>query len=647
MAITCATGSILPTRATNSTTAYVQLYSNSWTGNIGFAGLNLECQWGISVVTENSDTDGGSSSAFAGNWNQTVTCTADTTYKFRARVYATSYYNGSTKSKKSGAVLATASAPTVTVGPAATTATIAANYYPNVVESTCSAQLQYKKSSESTWTNAGTAGSETGYTQKTETEALTGLTPSTQYQMRLVLTRNTSVAADNTVTSDVSTFTTLANTPTVTTGAATGIAETVATLNATVSLGAYSGDCDVKWVYKTATPPEGGTTVSCAANPMTVTAATYNLSGLTASTTYYARATVYWPTGTTTNSSAGSIVSFATTASPAENPDEGFMLVFEYDRKYGVACDDSAQAKLVFSAPDVAADSHDRFINTAVPWVEGDVTVSVDSGSGPDSTPNNITALPTRLGTTHLYQCALTAAEMQGNDIYVSLVDANGPAWRDVLLHVRTHLTLGTVDIDAATGQKANTTAFKATGYGSGHGMSAVGGATGKDIDGYMSGPAGVLYWCDDATGDSSTQVTITTGTSAYNYIAQNDAYNGAILVVLSGTGAGQAREIKDYTSAGVVTLASAMNPAPSGTIEVAIIPAPLGLDATPGAELSALPTYASSYGALLQFLFQRFAYKRYQDSGQQILYKADSATAIATGTFEDNTTDQTLGKLA
>jgi len=297
--------------------------------------------------------------------------------------------------------------------------------------------------------------------------------------------------------------------------------------------------------------------------------------------------------------------------------------------------------------PDIASSSSNRFLSAAVPWAAGDVKVSVDAGSGPDSTPNNITALPTRLGSTALYLCPLTAAEMQGNDIYVYLIDADGPAWRDVLLHVRTHLTLGSVDIDAATGTKANTTAFKATGYGSGHGMSAVGGATGKDIDGYMGGPAGVLYWCDDATGDSSTQVTITTGTSAYNYAATADIYNGMILVVLAGTGVGQARAIKDYDGAGVVTLASAMSPAPSGTIEVAIIPAPYGLEGSPGVELSALPTKASSYGAMLQFLFQRFAYKRYQDGDQQILYKEDGSTALATGTFEDNTTDQTLGKLA
>jgi hypothetical protein len=500
----------------------------------------------------------------------------------------------------------------------------------------------YKKSSESTWTNAGTAGSETGYTTKTETEALTGLTPSTQYQYKLVLTRDTSVTADNTVTSSISTFTTLANTPTVTTAAATGVGTNVATLNATVALGGYTDNCDVKWVYKTSSPPEGGTTVAYESNPIGAaeTNPTYELDGLSASTEYFARATVYWPTGTQSNSSAGGIVSFTTSANPAEDPDEGFMLVYDYDRKYGVACNGSAQAKLVFAAPDVAGDSHDRFINTAVPWGAGDVQVSKDGGAVAP-----IDALPGRIGSTPLYTATLTATEMAANDIYIYLVDADGPAWRDVLLHVRTHLTLGTVDIDAATGTKANTTAFKVTGYGSGHGLSAVGGDTGKDIDGYVSGPD-LLYWGDNATGASASTIQLVTG-GPYEFPTVTDQFKGHIIVILDGTGEGQARSIKSYTSAGVVTVSSDFATSPSGTIEVAIIAAPTGLDTSPAAELSAMPDHDSSYAKMLQFLFQRFAYKRYQDGAQQILYKEDGAAVLASGSFEDNTTDQTLGKLS
>jgi hypothetical protein len=178
--------------------------------------------------------------------------------------------------------------------------------------------------------------------------------------------------------------------------------------------------------------------------------------------------------------------------------------------------------------------------------------------------------------------------------------------------------------------------------------LSAVGGATGKDIDGYMGGPAGTLYWADDATGDSSTQVTITTGTGPYSYIATADAYKGQILVILSGAAAGQARPITSNTNVGVLTVAPAFTVAPSGTpIEVAIIPGPRSLDVSPGAELSAMPTFNSSYGQLLQFLFQRFAYRRKQDAQYQYLYNVDNTGLLAQGTFEDNTTDQDLGKLA
>lgn len=112
-----------------------------------------------------------------------------------------------------------------------------------------------------------------------------------------------------------------------------------------------------------------------------------------------------------------------------------------------------------------SATNDDRMLDAAVPWVAGDVTVIKDGGS-----EANIGTLPTRVGTTNLYEFTLTASEMQGRHIVVSLIDQDGPAWRDLAIHIVTKLQLGQIDVDA-TQIGGNTHGITSTGVGTGQGL--------------------------------------------------------------------------------------------------------------------------------------------------------------------------------
>jgi len=254
---TVATGSLTTSAASASDNGNLTLQGSSWNFSEGtydeLTSIDLYHQWGITLVDENQESDGSDSSE-SGSWTTGNNgLIADNTYKTRAKgvfhwrqfsppatwTNKTTTKTGTTKNKKTGAVVASASTP---AGSNATssTADISCNYYPNVNASTCSAQLQYKKSSDSEWTNGGTAATYGGYSQHAATASLTGLDASTQYQVRLVITRTTST--DTSLTSSTGTFTTLAADPTVTTNAATGIGYQSAQLNATVDVGNRAGD---------------------------------------------------------------------------------------------------------------------------------------------------------------------------------------------------------------------------------------------------------------------------------------------------------------------------------------------------------------------------------------------------------------------
>ena len=198
MSIVCNTGAVTSSAPASRYVAQLVVTNNNYSGAIEGIGAGMYSYWGLVSATESNAYDGASDSA-SDSWTGGTgnDLEADVTYKYQA--YATGQGaggsdSGNVKNKKTGAVAATASTPTSS-SVTSSTATIQCAYYPNVRESTCSAQLQYKRSVDSTWTNAGTAGSTGGgtavYTEQTESENITGLTGSTQYNVRLVLTRTT------------------------------------------------------------------------------------------------------------------------------------------------------------------------------------------------------------------------------------------------------------------------------------------------------------------------------------------------------------------------------------------------------------------------------------------------------------------------
>lgn len=414
---------------------------------------------------------------------------ADRTYQYRGRIdvysegFSGSEYertrNGSLMSAKTNAVTGTASAPTSS-GVTSVAATIACNYFPNTYESTCSVQLQYKRNVDPGWTNAGVADAgKTGYAELNISRGLTGLTPATLYDVRLVVTRTTNNGT--TVTSATSQFTTLTAAATITTDAATALTAATATLNGTVNPNGvattYYFEYGTTVAYGTTTAAQGPNSGSAAV------AFSQGIVGLTANTVYHYRA-VADQGGTL---SLGADATFST-----DNQGHIMPTVYQYLAKYGT------QTTFRYCVETPASTGSDQFLSAAVPWIAGDVTISKDGGAFA-----NVGTLPSRLGSTPLYELTLTATEMQATEINVILRDAaGGPLWRDCHLQVKTKLLLGQIDVDA-TQIGGNTHAMSLVGVGTGYGLFAKGssgirgeaqGTSGHGIAGVGIGPGQGFY---------------------------------------------------------------------------------------------------------------------------------------------------------
>ena len=574
--------------------------------------------------------------ATRGNYDCGGPLVCDTTYYVRSFQYRSftleqGHLTTSTPtySFKTYAVDPTVGTPTLS-GATSSQIVVNANWTPATVATTVTVYVQYKKTSDSTWSTwSSNSGTGTGYTSRAITETtITGLVASTSYDFRIYVDRTDTTNPTKTYTGAVTSLSTSTAAPTITTVAASSIGETTAVLNATVDPNDISTVVTFEWDTNTGTPYANTTTSAGTFTGDGDQAAAKTITGLTASTTYYFRAVA----GYGNDIVYGSELNFATTVNPGVAAKACEMLpVLTFDRKYGVA------TTIYFAVPIIAATSSDTLYTGAAVWAAANESrISKDGGAWADTTAD-----PAAVGSAAgLYSLALSATEMACDEGFVLLHDVGG-AVRDVLLHVRTHLQLGSAIIDAATGTKANTTALTLTGYGSGSGLVCTAGATGKDIDGIFADMVlrtGVLA----AVGATSATLDSGAPTTA-------DYFNGAILAIVSGTGVGQARIISDYSTGRACTVA-AWSTQPTGATYI-ITPGPDVWLASPGVELAALPdqtsTSTGTYGKLLQFLFQRFAYQRYQDATQQIMHKADGITALATATFVDNTTDQTIGKSA
>ncbi len=207
---------------------------------------------------------------------------------------------------------------TVTAAPAATTgaataitassATLAGTVNPNGADT----HAWFLYGTSSTLAGASQTTSQdlgSGTTASPVSANLSGLTASTTYSFRVVA-QNTTGTTDGAIDS----FTTAAppQAPAATTGSASAITASSATLAGTVN--PNGADTHAWFLYGTSSTLSGAsqTTSQDLGSGTTASPVTANLSGLTASTTYYFRVVAQNTTGTTN----GAIDSFTTTAIP-------------------------------------------------------------------------------------------------------------------------------------------------------------------------------------------------------------------------------------------------------------------------------------------------------------------------------------------
>ncbi len=385
---------------------------------------------------------------------------ADQNYQVRARLDDFTYSNGTCTNFfgrwtstpyyfKTYAITATTSVPTSS-GITSVQATIQCNYFPNTQVSTASVKLQYKRTVDSIWIDAGAADVTSGYSQQTITRTITGLLAATQYDVRLTMTRTT--VNETTLTSATHQFSTTGAAPTVVTNNATNISVAGTTLNGTVNPNGVSTtywfDYGLTTAYGTSTAVQGP---SSGGSPIPFSAVTgvllpdsvyhFRAHALQGGTDYY-----------------GADLQFSTST-------EGHIMpsVYQNFAKYGV------QQDFFFCVEVPGTSGSDRFLSAAVPWIAGDVKVDKDGGG-----LNNVTNLPVRIGTTPLYKWTGTAGELSGSRVNVLLVDQDGPAWRDLHLAIETKLLLGQLDVDA-TAIGGNVHAMSLVGVGAGYGLFAKG----------------------------------------------------------------------------------------------------------------------------------------------------------------------------
>jgi hypothetical protein len=148
-----------------------------------------------------------------------------------------------------------------------------------------------------------------GTTAASVTASITGLTASTPYYFQVV-----AQSASGTSYGSINTFTTPASgttsSPSATTTAATSVAATTATLNATVDPNGIDTHVVFLWGTSSSLSSSTSTTSQDIGSGSTASAISANLTGLTASTTYYFQVMAQNAAGT----SSGSIQSFTTSA---------------------------------------------------------------------------------------------------------------------------------------------------------------------------------------------------------------------------------------------------------------------------------------------------------------------------------------------
>jgi len=527
---------------------------------------------------------------------------------------------GSTLGVKTRAVTATADTPaagTIT----ADGAILTCDFFPNTADSTVTAKFQHREDGETIWTDDTASGYATsGYAETTATATLTGLDPETTYEYRFVVTRTT--VNETTLTGSIVEFTTAADEPQVTTAAASSVGSTSATLNATIDPNGIT--CIVRFGYgdNDAGSVQGNwdnvtSLQEFSGDGDQAVSASLGAGFLTSSTLYYFRAFVDFPYPGLTDGNSGSTLSFTTASDPAaEAALEDHLLIFDFDAVYGV------QKAFVFLAASPAASSSDKFLSAAAPWSAAECQVTKDGGAAA-----NATNAPTRIGSTAFYTITLTAAELTAENTYVWITDS-GNAARDVLIRVRTSQQLGKQIINAAA-YAANDDAVTLTPHGTGRGL--------------RSSYPQVL---DEGTFAAASGTSATLGTNA---AATADYYNNCTLIVTSGTGAGQARVIQDYSAAKVATV-TAWATTPTGATYTVVAGAQGVWDQLEGPEPTTVLEQAgdgSTFRKLMQWFKRRRFNRNIQTATTQTVYRDDASTTLAARSVSDNGTTQEQGEFS
>lgn len=179
----------------------------------------------------------------------------------------------------------------------------------------------------------------------------------------------------------------------------------------------------------------------------------------------------------------------------------------------------------------------------------GDAKVSIDGGA-----LANLTTLPAVTpASSKMVKVTLSAAEMNGDNITVVMSDASGAEWRDVIINIQT----ATQQIDDIPGSAAIADAVWDEAI-SGHVTSATFGHA--------------VQMVRHATAQAGAAGTITLDASASSV---DDRYNGCLVAIISGTGAGQVRLITDYVgSTKVASVTPNFDTAPGATSIFTIYPA-------------------------------------------------------------------------
>ena len=260
----------------------------------GFGGTSGERVWFTAGIGSPSSptADQATFPQNDGSFSAGIGTVSDRTYQFRAKGLSTpGIVNGEILSFKSFALAPTAGTP-ASSAVTKNTATISCTYDPKVVESSFTVTLYYRKFGDTTWIAAGASQS----SGTSISRNLSGLLAYTSYQFKLAGSRTTANQTD--WESVVSSFTTLADAPTVVTNPASVVTSTDATLNGTIDPNDVA-NVSVQFGWGTA---DGGAVLGSWQHTTTPQAVSgdgnrgfqQQISGLSQSTPYFFRAFVNW-----------------------------------------------------------------------------------------------------------------------------------------------------------------------------------------------------------------------------------------------------------------------------------------------------------------------------------------------------------------